>query len=48
MTKNGFIEDLKKIDKKDVIMKHDLQVFVRRRDPKRMRIEPIERFSSFK
>ena len=29
-------------------MKHDLQVFVRRRDPKRMRNGPIQWFRSFK
>ena len=35
---NGYIEGLKKISEEDVVMKHGLQVFVRKRDPKRKKM----------
>ena len=33
--KNGYIEGLKKISKENIVMKHDLRVFVRKRVKKK-------------
>ena len=39
--KNGYIEGLKKISKENVVMKHGLRVFVRKRVKKKMRNGPF-------